>query len=360
MDVMKRTTTLIGAVGLLLAVAPSLYAQAIITNGTISLGVNAGGALNVACDPLVPGSSTNPRCLSAPGQGVGLMSNATLHDATIDGSMYVGWGVAVSGGAHDGVVDGQNKAFLPPGPAGSTTFNSTASTATSTVDVGSVLQVMQVFHPSGVADLYQIDVTLTNLTNATLGFGQDGILFRRVVDWNVEPTNNDAYSTIHGNGATDLLGTSDDGFASTNPFDARNTSGCDFFISTDADFYHSGPCDHGALFDFGFPALAAGASQTFSIFYGVANNEASALADLGDVHADDVYSLGQADCAGQGAGNIGDAPCVANEETFIMGFKGVGGATLGTPEPASLTLMATGMVAIGSVVRRRRKRTETL
>jgi type IV pilus assembly protein PilY1 len=354
----RRNTVFLGVLGVMFAAASTVHAQAIISNGTIALGVNAGGALNVACDPLTPGSSTTARC-SLPGtQGVGLLNLSTGHDATVGGAMYEGWGVAVSGGTNNaGLEDGQDIGAGPTAPAGVTTFVSTANSATSTDDIASALLVTQSFHASTSADLYEIDVTLTNLTSTALGAGSSGILFRRTLDWNVEPsatTGDGVFSTIHGNGAANLIGTGDD-YTSSNPLDGPSLSGCpDFSLATDSDFYHSGPCDHGATFDFGFAALAAGASRTFEIFYGAATNEATALADLGSVHADDVYSLGQSNCTAPGS--FGDDPCVAQEETFVMGFKDVGGQTLGTPEPASVVLVATGFVGLGGVARRRRKR----
>jgi hypothetical protein len=349
MGMMNRMTIAAGALTFAVLTASQARAQAVITNGKIALGVNAGGALNIACSSGAPGTEITARCLGG-GNGVGVLNTLTNHESTYDGCTCEGWGAGVSGGANNGLWDGQNTSSGPTTPTGAVTFTSTATTATSTVDVGGMFTITQFYHPSAVLDLYQVDVTITNTSGADLGVGADGIRYRREMDWDIEPTAFDEYSTLHGVGATGLLHSSDNGFVSSNPFLALTDDGCAPTSTLDVDFYHSGPCDHGAAFDFGFPALAAGASQSFSIFYGAADNEATALADLGAVSADDVYSFGQSDSCPRG-----DDACVAREETFIFGFKGIKGATtLGTPEPASIALMGTGLVGLAGFARRRR------
>ena len=78
------------------------------------------------------------------------------------------------------------------------------------------------------------------------------------------------YVTIQGGGASNLLFDSDHGFATANPLGERPS------IAATGDFVDSGPFDHGALFDFGFGALDAGAERSFTIFYGAAATESAA------------------------------------------------------------------------------------
>jgi len=361
MGVMKRCTMALGVFAVAVVATPQAHAQAIITNGTVSLGVDLFGNLNVSCGSGAPGTATSSRCING-GNGVGVYSNATGDESTYDGCPCEGWGAGVAGGTSDGTWGGANaSAYGFASGSGSGSVTSTSYTqdglnATTVVNINNVMSVTQFFHPSATPGLYQVDVTITNLTGDVLGVGDNGIRYRREMDWDIEPTPFDEITTINGVGASGLLNSSDNGFIGSNPFDGGTlTNTCDP-SSVNADVYHSGPCDHGAAFDFGFPALAAGASDTFSIFYGVATNEANALSELGAVGADNVYSLGQSNCNGQGYGAGPDLDsCVPNEETFIFGFKGIKGAvTLGTPEPASFALMGTGLLGLAGFARRRR------
>ena len=129
------------------------------------------------------------------------------------------------------------------------------------------MRVTHDFHPSpATPNLYEIDVTIENLTDEELG----DIRYRRVTDWDVEPTVFSEYVTIQGGGASNLLFDSDHGFATANPLGERPS------IAATGDFVDSGPFDHGALFDFGFGALDAGAQRSFTIYYGAAATETAA------------------------------------------------------------------------------------
>ena len=101
--------------------------------------------------------------------------------------------------------------------------------------------------------------------------------------------------------------------------------------SVNANFADQGPDDLGSLFTFGFGTLAGGQSKTFSIFYGATTSELAAMSALTSVGAE-VFSLAQSN-----GGQVTGAP-----GTYILGYK----STTSVPEPASLLLLAMGMVSL--------------
>lgn len=310
---------------LLVGTPAAASAQAIITNGTIGLGVDTAGQLNVS-GPASSGGVTF----------YGLRDVASNREATAAGCLCEGWGAAIAGtGTTVYANNSVGSSFTP------VSFTSTATTATSVVrSTDGRLQVTHAYAPSVSQYLYQASVTITNLSATAL---TGATLYRRAIDWDVEPTAFSEYSTIQGTaGAANVVFSSNDGFASTNPFSGPSSNGAT------GDFIDYGPDDTGALFDFSFAPLGAGASQTLNIFYGGAPTEALALGALGQVGAE-VYSFGQA--AGDKTGG--------NGTTFIFGFQGVGGTALpdptaAVPEPASWAMMMIGFGAVGGSLRRRR------
>jgi hypothetical protein len=298
--------------------SPAL-ANVIITNGTIELGVRNLGNLGV-------GSR-------------GLFDARNSREVITPGCICEGWGVADAGNGTTGFAN------VSAGTSGLNlvSFGSTASTATSIVDIlgASQMRVTHAFGLSASADLYKVDVTIQNLgANAITD-----LRYRRVMDWDIEPTAFSEYVTIQGTSATALLYSSDNGFASANPL----TAGGSILAGTvNTDFVDSGPADHGALFDFGFGSLGAGQSMTFSIFYGASLTEASALAALGAVGAE-LYSFGQSR-----DDRTGGRP---GYSTFIFGFKGVGGTVVpgAVPEPTTWAMLILGMGAVGGAMRRRKQ-----
>lgn len=337
--------SILGAALIVAASAASpAHGQAVITNGTISLGVNEAGALNVrTSDP------------NYGGVGVHYVPNGW--DGTYAGCTCEGWGAGISGGLFDGTWGGQNTSVGGINNLSNITFSSTATTATSTVTIQSggtdLLRVTQAYAPSTLTpNLYQVTVTLTNLTAGTLGMGSDGIRYRRTMDWDI-PTPGKEVVSLKGWGATNLIGTSSNGFADENVF---TDPGAICGAPQNADFTDIGPCDHGANFDFGFPSLAAGASQSLTIFYGAAANLTAAKAALGTVGAE------VASWAYCGAGQwdpVHGVECVGSDgPTFVFGFQGVGGVPIEpnvAPEPGTVILTATGLGFLFIGVRRRRK-----
>ena len=341
MHVNVRFRTLACALGFVaLGMAP-LHGQAIISNGTIKLGVREFGSLNT---PGAVNSVENETVV-----GVRFLTGGKEYESTADGCKCEGWGAGVAGGTSDGVF-GQSSVDNG-GDVGVTgqSFASTATTATSVVTIGGVMRVTHEYLPSSSPNLYAVKVTIENLTGSELGVGTHGIRYRRVMDWDIEPTAFSEFVTLHGTGATNLLHTSDDGFEDASPFASLGTGLC---APVDADFANQGPCDHGALFDFGFPALAAHDSRVFETFYGAAATNTDMLAALSAVGAE-VFTTAHCNPA-RDACTAGDA-----NRTFAYGFKGVGGTPLPpsttTPEPISMVLMGTGLVGLAAARRRRQQ-----
>jgi len=169
-----------------------------------------------------------------------------------------------------------------------------------------VLRVTHDYHPSDAADVFEVSVSIENLSAATVD-----PRYRRAMDWDIPPTEFEEYVTIQGTAdAANVLFASDDGFANGDPFAGPSQ------ILFTGDAVDSGPEDHGALFDFGFTPIAPGGVTDFEIYYGAAESEVAANAALGRVEAE-IYSLGQPSSPG--------GPDLGTPNTFLFAFAGVGG-----------------------------------
>lgn len=323
--------------------AYSLTSGAVLSDGNVVIGVNDTGSLNAAFN-----SGTPIDGYPSPVSGtsiVGLRYAPTGNEATSHGCVCEGWGVGI-GETGQAAGDGSDNTGSAFGIA-SASLVSTATTATSTVVTTFGLTVVHDFAlATETDDLYRVKVTITNNTGSDIA----DLRYTRAMDWDVEPTTFNEYSTIQGTAAaTNVLYADDNGFASTNPFASRSP----LAAGAVGDFVDSGPTDHGAIFDFGFGALAAGDSFSFDIFYGGAKTEREALIALAAVGAE-VYSFGQISSDPLGLGlDVGGNP----SNTFIFGFAGVGGEVVRPPEvpvPAAGWLLLSGFGALGVIRRRKR------
>jgi hypothetical protein len=276
----------------------SAFAAAVISNGTVELGVNPEGHLD--------------------GAGVGDLFVPTGGDALMPGCLCEGWGLAdltsnVSGWASvdDGGISNVSVSR----------FDTTPSTAVSEVTIGSTFDVTQDYHPSSSSNLYEDVVTVKNISAAPVA-----PRYRRVMDWDVPPTEFDEYVTVAGSSPA-LAFSSDDGFASSDPL-----SGPSSIIATGT-FTDSGPTDHGALFDFDLGSLAPNESTSFVIYYGAAASQADALSALNGVGAE-VYSIGKP--------NTPDGLASGSPNTFAFGFIRNPGPTDVVVDPDGQTVTGGG------------------
>lgn len=296
---------------------------ATISNGTVEMGIQPEGNLIVG--------------------DRGLAFLPTGHESLAPGCDCEGWGVADVGSGLTGYAsesNGEDNVAVVD-------FTTTASTASSLVMVPAdpadspgtpIFNVTHSFTPAPETPfLYRLDVRVENAS----AVGATDLRYRRVMDWDVEPTPFNEFVTNEPGTAVNLIHLSNDGFDTPDPL--KPNTPLDNAVSPYAEgrLVDFGPADHGSLWDFSFGPLAAGATKDFRIFYGAAPTEVAAFDALEAVGAE-AFSLGQANTDGkppirdagrrsasQGATAGGVRP--ANEldgtpATFMFAFEGIGGA----------------------------------
>lgn len=305
--------------GVLVSVPAMVLAQANIENGTLRIGVRADGSLM-------------PEDIS-PLTGITYLANGA--DGLTPGCYCEAWGIA------DAVTSTSGFTGASVGINGITSesFTSTATTATAVANAFGTFRVTHAFAPSTTNNIYEVKVTIENISSAPVE-----ALYGRAMDWDVFPTQFNEYTTIQRGSSTALVFSSDNGFHTADPLE--DDPGI-LFVNQDVD--DSGPTDHGAHFRFNFGTIAPGAKVEFTIGYGVAGNQADALAALATFGAE-AYSLGKPSENPPGTPNTDGTP-----NTFIFAFKGIGGVQLigvdATDDAApALTRPATGTVTAVNVL----------
>jgi hypothetical protein len=261
----------------------------IISNGTVQLGVSTMGNIDV------PGGTPSTGTQDT---YVGLRLNSSNYDGLAPGCKCEGWGVS------DGTTSGWVSDQIGTAGITVTSFAATTNTARSEVVAAGTFKVVHQFDPvPGTPNLYKITVSVTNIGTASAT-----LLYRRTMDWDVEPTAFEEYITIGAFGAlpSELVYTDNNGFATPDPLAPRSDLGASGM------FVDYGPDDTGALFDFNFGTLGVNQTKTFSLFYGAAPSETGALSALQAVGAT-VYSLGEP--SNQGGPDLGQPI------TFFFGYK---------------------------------------
>ncbi len=305
----------------------------------MQLGVTELGDLNYDC--LGAGERACPAATAAGTSPVGIRYVPLNTDGTAGGCLCEGWGIAdaasgLSGWANEALGNGNITA------AGLVATPTTAVVTTEIADParpGYALRVVHDYHPSDVSPfLYEVTVTVTNTGSSRVG----DLRYRRVMDWDAEPTAQEEWVTIARTASSvQLLFDSDNGFASSDPLAARGyresqaacgsayAGVCEFTALGTGGVYPAATTasDHGALFDFGFGALAPGQTRVFQAYYGAAPSRAIAAAAAA-VQGIGVYSLAFPDCGANG-----------HTTGLCAGVAALGGVTEGTPNTFTFGFM---------------------
>jgi hypothetical protein len=274
----------------------------ILFNGSVELGMNDTGNL------IVPGGTPSA---GTGDEEIGLrlldLGAGVAYDGVSPGCDCEGWGIS------DGTTEGTGWAERSAGAPHALTVRSfvyDGTSVTSDVDAAGIFRVTHEAEAvAGSSSIYQITV---NITNSTLSPRQ--LLYRRTMDWDVEPTAFHEYVTIGNFGSvpSSLVYDSNNGFASPNPLAPRTDLGRTGFFTDYPGIPAQGTDDQGAMFDFDFGTLLPGQTKTFYLYYGAAPNESIAMSALQAAGAQ-VYSLGQPSNPG--------GPNYGQPVTFMFGFK---------------------------------------
>jgi hypothetical protein len=164
------------------------FTGAVVDNGLFQLGINPEGHMNLdSAGPPSSGSGTTT---------VGLRYLPENTEVLAPGCLCEGWGVAdrtagVSGWASE---DYGVSANLTVTDFVVTELSPGVDIARSVVEIGGVFEVTHDFRPSPFTpNLYEILVTVENISSAPVD-----LVYRRKMDWDVEPTYFNEFVTIQG------------------------------------------------------------------------------------------------------------------------------------------------------------------
>jgi hypothetical protein len=293
----KYEMKLLLSAGLFAAVATSAFADAILgTPNEVIIGINDAGHLNIPYRT----SKSLPQLLAIDPAGVGFIGLRTwdaLLTGVEQGCLCEGWGVAARSSSGDfldacGVDadDGEDQVVVD------STLNKEPGSFTSVVTCG-FSQLLKVTHKYTRSfrskSMIRVDVTIENNACDKI----DDIMYRRVADWDVDPTPLFELVTIKGTGGRLYEGSNNNGFCSPNP-----SVPCDPLdpSTSNVDFTDLGPTDHGMHVQLKLGSLSPSSKVTFTTWYGVAQSETAAVKAVRAVGAN-FWSFGQSAANGKPA-----------------------------------------------------------
>ncbi|MEO9321806.1 MAG: Ig domain-containing protein [Nitrososphaera sp.] len=325
---------------------------AIIGNGHVIMGVDYAGQLNVPYRAINGTGWSLPT--SDPGHPpigyVGLRNGNGSFASTEPGCLCEGWGVAIP----SNTIGDPNATGYANNAAGSANLvvNSFAGTdggssAVSNVTAFNKIVVTHDYHPTPLTPyLYQVTVSFKN--NGTTDL--NNVTYRRVMDWDIQPTQ---FAEVVGNHGVKanleptgrLVHSGDNGFLTSDPLQAIVPS--DFQVDSgtyNQDYNYSGPDDHGGVFDLQVGPIKAGQTVAFNEYYGTAPNEALTKGALAAVNAT-LYSLGYNSEPVVNGTNVADVNGTYGP-VFAWGFGGITGSVL--DHPPTIDPIANQTVAVNS------------
>ncbi|GBF89234.1 hypothetical protein Rsub_02111 [Raphidocelis subcapitata] len=319
---MAAATALLACLLALAATAPAPAAaqSCPLRTDDVTIGVDLGGQLNA---PYSPG--TDP--LGVGRIGLRAIFNGTELTSTEKGCPCEGWGASAvdASGATRAVYYNNANSNAPASPTLAPGPVPPGDTCTAESSVPDAFTVKHVYEPSGEPNVFRVVVTINNTGTTTLS----QVRYRRVMDFDIDPTPYREYITLdyNGNDQPEMLEAwSDNGFASSEPGDPAAVG--TVIVPPNTKALLSGPEDHGAVFQFKFADLAPGESITFNTFYGAAPTDEQAKAALAGVGAE-VWALAYSTI---GNSSTGFQANLNGSAVFFFAFGGVGGVPLPLPD----------------------------